>query len=191
MKLKNICYNQIMNNAIILHGQSGTPNQYWYPWIAQELQKNTWDVWAPQLPNPDKPILNLQLPFVIQNGQFNENTVLIGHSSGAALALSVMESMKTKIRRTILVAGFIQLLSHDEKDILKQSYDWELIKKNCDDLIFINSDNDPWGYDDTQGRLLFEKLGGTLIIRHGEGHMGSEVMKQPYNEFPLLLKLIQ
>ena len=33
-------------------------------------------------------------------------------------------------------------------------------------------------------------LGGTLIIRHGEGHMGSSKFNQPYKEFPLLTKLI-
>ncbi len=179
-----------MNNAIILHGQSGTPDQFWYPWITQELQNIHWNVWTPQLPQPDKPTLSLQLPFVLNNGEFNEKTVLIGHSSGAALALSVIEALKTPIKRAVFVAGFVQLLSHDEKNILKQSYDWELMKRNCGEFIFINSDNDPWGYDDTQGRLLLDKLGGTLVIPHSEGHMGSEVMHQPYKEFPLLLKLI-
>ncbi|AAO90745.1 hypothetical protein [Coxiella burnetii] len=30
-----------------------------------------------------------------------------------------------------------------------------------------------------------------MIIRHGEGHMGSNVYKQPYEEFPFLLKIIE
>ena len=38
---------------------------------------------------------------------------------------------------------------------------------------------------------MFDTFGGTLIIRHGEGHMGSNAMNQPYKEFPLLLKLIE
>ena len=37
---------------------------------------------------------------------------------------------------------------------------------------------------------MFDKLGGTLIIRHGEGHMGSKDFGQPYKEFPFLLKLV-
>jgi hypothetical protein len=37
---------------------------------------------------------------------------------------------------------------------------------------------------------VFEKLGGTLIIRHGEGHMGSTLFNQPYRKFPLLEKLL-
>lgn len=37
---------------------------------------------------------------------------------------------------------------------------------------------------------MFENLGGMLIINN-EGHMGSDTFKQPYKEFPLLLKLIE
>jgi hypothetical protein len=32
---------------------------------------------------------------------------------------------------------------------------------------------------------MFDHLGGTQIIKHGEGHMGSDTFKQPYKEFPL------
>lgn len=43
---------------------------------------------------------------------------------------------------------------------------------------------------------MFDRLGSdtdhatTQIIRHGEGHFGSGIFKQPYDEFPLLLKLV-
>lgn len=38
---------------------------------------------------------------------------------------------------------------------------------------------------------MLDHLGGMQIIKHGEGHMGSDKFKQPYKEFPLLIKLIQ
>ncbi len=37
---------------------------------------------------------------------------------------------------------------------------------------------------------MFDHLGGTQIIKHGEGHMGSDTFTQPYREFPLLVQLI-
>jgi hypothetical protein len=64
------------------------------------------------------------------------------------------------------------------------------MKSHFKDIIFINSDNDPWGCTDVQGRIMFDHLGGTQVIVH-EGHMGSTTHKQPYKEFPLLLKLIE
>ncbi|MFI5271216.1 MAG: alpha/beta hydrolase, partial [Candidatus Saccharimonadales bacterium] len=57
------------------------------------------------------------------------------------------------------------------------------------DIIFINSIDDPWGCDDKQGRILFDKLGGTQIIRN-DGHFGSGTYKQPYPTFDLLNRLI-
>ena len=65
------------------------------------------------------------------------------------------------------------------------------IKNHAQDFVFINSDNDPWGCNDKQGRIMFNNLGGTFIIRHDEGHMGSTTYKQPYKKFPLLLKIIE
>jgi len=74
---------------------------------------------------------------------------------------------------------------------LQKQYNWKKIKKNVKDIIFINSSNDPWGCDDKEGLFLFKHLGGTLIIREGEGHMGSDTFKQPYRTFPLLEKLLE
>jgi hypothetical protein len=37
---------------------------------------------------------------------------------------------------------------------------------NIKDIIFINSDNDPWGCDDKEGEYMHEHLGGQLIINH-------------------------
>jgi hypothetical protein len=38
---------------------------------------------------------------------------------------------------------------------------------------------------------MLDKIGkGKLIVMKGEGHMGSDTFKQPYKEFPFLLKLI-
>ena len=75
-------------------------------------------------------------------------------------------------------------------DIIKKSYDWEKIKAHSEEFVFINSDNDPWGCDDIQGRRMLDKLGGVQIVMKGEGHMGSVSRNQPYKEFPLLKKII-
>ena len=116
-----------------------------------------------------------------------KDTVLIGHSSGCPLILSILQNSDVQIKQAILVAGFIDG-SCDA--ILQKKYNWEKIKRNVKDLVFINSDNDPWGCNDVEGRYMFDHLGGTLIIKH-EGHMGSDTFKQPYKEFPLLVKLIE
>ena len=179
-------------NINIFHGTGSTPNDFWLPWISNRLRENGHQTWVPALPQSDNPQLNIWLPFALQNGNYNEDTILIGHSAGCPLVLSILEQLNIKVRRIILVAGFISPLAPTETNpILKTSYNWEKIKNNTKSTVIINSDNDPWGCNDHAGREIFDKIGGTQIILKGQGHMGSSSFNQPYREFPLLLDLVE
>ena len=178
-----------MKNAILLHGVGGNGENFWFPYIKTHLQEKGYTVWNPTLPDPNNPQLDIWLSFVTEHGTFNEETIIIGHSASNPIILALLENLSVKIKQVILVAAFFEPV-HSVTGVLKSTYDWEAIKSHVEDLIIINSDNDPWKCDDQQGLQLFHHLGGTLIIRHGEGHMGSESFNQPYKEFPLLLKLI-
>lgn len=180
-----------MKNAIILHGTGGTPKSYWFPNIKQFLEKKGYDVWIPQLPTPNHPDLKIQLPFLLESDKINGGTILIGHSAGCPLILSILENIDFKINKAILVSGFYTPLDNDPEPIVQEKYDWKKIKKNCKEFIFINSDDDPWGCNQKQAQGMFDNLGGTMILRHGEGHMGSDHYNQPYNKFPLLEKIIE
>ena len=70
---------------------------------------------------------------------------------------------------------------------LQARYDWAAIKAHARDLYFINSVVDPYGCDDQQGRAMFDRLGGTQIIRD-DGHFG--VVGQPFDTFELLDRLV-
>ena len=179
-----------MKNAIMFHGSGETTNSFWYPDIKRYLEELGYEVWSPQLPKSDVPDLKVQLPYVLENGRYDEETVLVGHSAGCPLILSVLQNINIRIFRAVLVAGFSTKLKDFSNLIQQDRYNWKKIKRSVRDVIFINSDDDPWGADDKQGYHMFENLGGTLIIRHGEGHMGSKLYNQPYEEFPLLKKLL-
>lgn len=144
------------------------------------------------MPDTDAPVIEKWLPVAL-TGEYTPETVIVGHSSGGPLLLSILENIHVKIHKAILVSGYAKQREGSEKPdaILQPSYNWEKIKQNCEKFIFINSDNDPWKCDDKQGRNMFDHLGGMQIILHGEGHMGSDAFHQPYKEFPLLVKLIE
>lgn len=180
-----------MKNAVIVHGRDGSPNDFWYPFAKNGLLSLGYEVWVPQLPDRATPNLETQLPFLLREGRFTSDTVVIAHSAGAPLVLALLENVTSKMKQVILVAAKISPKPDSSgPTIVKEDYDWDLIRRNVSDLTIINSNNDPWGCDDIQGRILFDRLGGTLIIRNGEGHMGSKKYNQPYREFPLLLKLV-
>ncbi len=177
-------------NAIILHGTGCSPDSFWFPSIKKKLEEKGCDVWVPQLPHPDTPDLKEWLPFVLENGTYTKDTLLIGHSVGCPLILALLE--KVKVHKAILVAGYARSQKDDleREPILKKEYEWETIKQNVEELVFINSDNDPWGCTDIEGKYMHDHLKGQLIVAKGQGHMGSDYYKQPYKEFPLLEKFI-
>jgi hypothetical protein len=180
-----------MKNAIILHGTGDKNTDFWFPYVKEKLKEKGFEVWVPQLPNAEKPNLQDQLTFVIEKGTYNKDTVLIGHSSGAQLILSILEKTSDQIKQAILVSGYAKILrSTPDAENGVQDFNWDAIKNKSKQFIFINSDNDPWGCDDKQGRIMLDHLGGIQIIQHGEGHMGSTTYNQPYKEFPLLINLI-
>lgn len=180
-----------MKNATILHGTGTKNTDFWFPYLKNKLEEKGFKVWLPQLPNDETPNLKEWLPFVLENGKFNEHTVLIGHSAGSQLILSVLEKITVRIKQAILVSGYAESLRESAESNVKPELNWEQIREHAQDIILINSDNDPWGCDDTQGKIMADKLGGTLMVRHGEGHMGSDTYNQPYKEFPLLADLVQ
>lgn len=179
-----------MKNAIILHGTGDRPDQYWFPYVKQTLEKHGYEVWLPALPHAEKPNLADWLPLVMEQGKFSENTILIGHSAGSELILSILEKLEKPVKQAVLVSGYAQALRKNRDSEERAALDWEKMKHKAAQLTFINSDNDPWGCDDTQGRIMLDRLGGILVIPKGEGHMGSTSFKQPYTEFPLLVKLL-
>lgn len=173
--------------AILFHGTECDPTQFWYPWLGERLRNHGYDVEIPHYPDINKTPIAEFLAKVLAAHVFSKDTVLIGHSAGSPLVLSILEHAPAK--QAILVAGFSQPLPGGDNPILQPSYNWDAIKENAGELIFINSTNDPWGCNDKQGRVMFDYLGGTLIIRN-DGHFGSATYGQPYREFPLLDKLI-
>ncbi len=182
-----------MKNAVILHGTSETAESFWFPYITRELEKKGYVVNFPVLPDADNPEITKWLPVAMQES-YIEETVIIAHSAGCALALSVLEQVSTPVKQVVLVSGYVRPIGGDTTihGVLQESYHWEKINHNVGDIIFLNSDNDPWGCTDVEGRYMLDHIGkGKLVVKKGEGHMGSDSFNQPYKEFPFLLRLIE
>jgi predicted alpha/beta hydrolase family esterase len=177
-----------MKNVILFHGISDSSQACWLPYIKRELEKKGYAVSSPDLPDADTPDLKSWLPAALKE-VYSPSTIIIAHSAGSQLTLSVLEKLNVRIHQVILVAGYGRRLP-TEAPVLKETFEWEKIKANCSNFIFINSDNDPWGCTDVEGRFMLDHLGGKLVIPKGEGHMGSNMYNQPYKEFPFLLKLV-
>ena len=188
-----------MKNALILHGAGNNSQGNWFPWLKGELEKRGYEVWSPDLPNSDEPNREDWLNTIFSNKdwQFNEDTVIIGHSAGATLILRILERLPegAQINKAILVAGVVELGTKPElfqykRSLVENPFDWEKAKKSAKAFCLVCSDNDPYQCGDDQGKIMQEYLGGELIVKQGEAHFNLE-KGQRYKEFPLLLRLIK
>ncbi|MER7006218.1 alpha/beta hydrolase [Dactylosporangium sp. NPDC000555] len=174
-------------NAIIFHGTGANPDVVWLPWLGRRLTERGYAVQIPHYPDINVEPIATFLPKVLANHRFDEHTVLVGHSGGAALLLALLEHIDVTVPQAILVAGYCTRPNTSDEPVLQEQYDWAAIKAHVRDLYFVNSRVDPYGCDEQQGRAMFERLGGTQIVRD-DGHFGD--YDQPYDTFELLDKLI-
>lgn len=185
-----------MKTAVLLHGTGGSEIDYfWFEDTKQHLELKGYNVWWPLLPNTDKPELQKNLNFLGENmPALDEESIIIAHSSACPLTLSYLESSGINVGQVILVSGFYQSIDDEgfsELMLQKTPYNWQKIKNAAAEIILINSDNDPWGCDDTQARPAAEKLSAKFILAEGQGHMGSGSFNQPYREFRLLKDMLK
>ncbi len=175
--------------VIIFHGTDCTPENFWYLWLKERLEGQDFSVEVPYYPEINRKPIEEFLPTVLKNHTIDRDTILVGHSAGVPLILSILESAPSQVAGVALVAGFTEQLEKGViEPVLQAEYKWDLIKQRAGDVYIFNSPNDPWGCDDKQGRKLFDKLAGTLMIRN-DGHFGSS--KDPdYREFPLLANIV-
>lgn len=178
------------HDVVIVPSLGGTPQSFWFPWLTKELSSLGKNVWCPELDDPEHHSIDHDVPFLLNGAEFSSDTVVVGHSSTCSLLLVMLERLDIKIKRAILVSGFYRVINDSSADVIPKSYDAERIKSHCDEIIMINSDDDPWLCTDTHARDLSEKLGGLLITAWGQGHMGSELFHQSYLEFPLVKSLV-
>ena len=176
-----------MRNAVIFHGTNGSPDILWFRWLGQRLTGRGYQVRIPHYPDLNVEPIATFLPKVLADQRFDEETVLVGHSGGAALLLAILEHIEVTVAQAILVAGYSTKPNDASEPVLQDRYDWAAIKSHARDLYFINSPVDPYGCDAEQGRALFDRLGGTQIVR-ADGHFGD--YDQPYDTFELVDKLI-
>lgn len=81
--------------AILIHGWEGSPDKGWFPWLKQKLENESWEVKAPQMPNPSNPEMEKWLEHLDSEiPNFDESYYLIGHSLGCITILRFLEHLQ-------------------------------------------------------------------------------------------------
>lgn len=132
--------------AILIHGNSTIRWSYaWMPWVRDQLEKLDLEVIAETFPDSIIAREKYWTEFLKERVFADENTILIGHSSGALCAMRYAES--NKILGSVLVGA-----AHTDLDdeLEKQSgyfdrpWEWQKIRQNQDWIIQFASTDDPY-----------------------------------------------
>ncbi|MCA9302099.1 alpha/beta hydrolase [Candidatus Nomurabacteria bacterium] len=184
-----------MKNALILHGTDFGKEQKqrfnnWFPWLKTELERKGYEVFLPELPGAWHPDLERYWDF-LKDFEFNEETVIIGHSSGGAMVFGILQKLpkETKISKAISVAGFYKDEGWDCEGLFSEDYDWEKIKKQASKIVLFWSSDDPY-ISKEQTDYLSEKIGVHPTIIEGQKHFSIGTAGEKYRKFPELLELL-
>jgi len=182
-------------NALILHGTDGNSQKNWYQWLRNELEKRDWKVWVPDLPRADEPNVSRYNTFLFSNAawKFNNDSILIGHSSGAVAIFGLLEALPEgiQVNACYLIGAFKNDLDWEQlTSLFEKPFDFEKIKSKAKRFVFIHSDDDPYCPLE-HAEFLSTKLGGELIIKKGQKHFSMSTFGDAYKEFPFLLKAIE
>lgn len=193
-----------MKNAIILHGTNGSPDGNWFRWLEAELQAKGFNVWLPQLPHAESPSLREWLDFIRSDCPFgiDKDTLIVGHSSGATLALVLANELDQSFGGVVAVAPFIPT------DALYIATTWINNKRLFDveinltktlkqarqndgkpNVIILHSDDDPYIPQSVAERVA-RLSGAELVVFPGQGHFNLE-QSSSYRTFPELAEIVQ
>lgn len=173
-----------MKRVIIVHGWGGNPEEGWFPWAKQELEKQGFTVDIPVMPNTEEPTIAEWVAHLRKTVDApNESTSLVGHSIGCQTILRYLESLAPgqSVGCVILVAGWFDLdnlETEEEKQIAKPwidtPIDFAKVRQHTKGITAIISNNDPFGFFESNRSIFQNELGATVIVEPGKGHLNGE-----------------
>lgn len=182
----------MIKNAIILHGTGGSPDSNWFRWLEKALTSKGLDVWVPELPNPQLPSLTASAAFVQTQCPFavDDHTLIVGHSSGAILALVLAQQGTGTIGAVVGVSVFHDNSLGWDKNarLFDVPFDFAAIQEHVRTLFFIHSDTDPY-VPLEQAQYVANNCQAELIVWPGQGHFNLE-QSPDYIAFPALLHIL-
>ncbi|XP_050407068.2 serine hydrolase RBBP9 [Patella vulgata] len=172
---------------IIIVPGNGCTNPFianWYGWLHKKLTEMKIPCRLEAMPDPYTASESEWIPYMHKELNCDENTIVVGHSSGAEAAMRYAE--KYKLKGITLVSGCVTDLG-DENERASGYYNrpwlWEEMKKNTDLIIQFGSTDDPFIAWSEQQEIA-DNLNPELHKFTDKGHFMSST-------FPELLNVIK
>jgi predicted alpha/beta hydrolase family esterase len=177
----------------LFHCWGGDSRSCWSGSTADYFSSKGIEVIAPDFPDRSEPVLGAWLEEIRQNvKKFDpkDKWVLVGHSLGCPTILRLLESFSNeeKVKAIILVAGFAKDLGIPQiANFVETDFDWGHIRSRADNIIIINSDNDPY-IKLEEGERMAKLLNAEFIVEHNAGHINEG---SGFVEYQRLIRIIE
>ncbi|OGG72720.1 hypothetical protein A3A38_00855 [Candidatus Kaiserbacteria bacterium RIFCSPLOWO2_01_FULL_53_17] len=160
-----------VKRIVILHGRNGTPDNYVFPWLKQELEKRGYIVEVPALPNTQEPNDEEQADYVQKNCTLDAKTAIVGQSFGGVVAMRLLER-GVKVQRVVMATVPFSGSFNDGKvrksvtAACKKGFDFEKIRRNAQAFIVLRDLRDEIILHN-EAEIWKQNLNGMLINGHG------------------------
>lgn len=175
--------------CLILHGCPPSPEtvlpteKRWMNWTAAQLQHQGLNAIAPNMPTPWQPTY-ADWKREFEKYPVTSNTLLVGHSCGAAFLVHWLLETHTHVKKLILVAP--AKIPETETDTRAAMYDFDLpidASNIADEIVIFTSNDFP---RHLQSLVLYQQsLRPRIVTLENKGHFLIHTMGTP--EFPELL----
>jgi len=138
--------------VVIVPGMGCTPTAdcNWYSWFAKKVTKipAIKECVLRDFPDPYECKESIWTPFVLNDIGLDCNTILVGHSSGAACVMRLLESdqlQSTPILGAILVAAAYTDMGIEEEvnsQYFNRPWDWDKMKKGARKIVLFHGNDD-------------------------------------------------
>lgn len=175
--------------AILIPGNGGgSPQDNWFPYVEQELTKLGITVTNVSFPDAVLAREIYWIPFLEKLGA-DEQTILIGHSSGAIAAMRFAETHK--ILGSVLVGTYDSDLGDEgekQSGYFNRPWNWDAMRNNQQWVIQFASTDDPF-IPIKHAHVVRDNLKTDYHEFSDQGHFGHG--NQPKLEFPELIEALK
>lgn len=158
-------------NIILVHGNGGaTAESIWLPEAKTELEAAGLEVVAETMPDNRIGRAIKWLPFLRDVLGADENSIIVGHSTGALAAMRYAETQR--IHGSVLIGTYhtdLGIRSEAMSGYFDEPWDWEAIKANQNWIIQFASTDDPF-ISIEEPRHIHDQLDTEYYELAGKGH---------------------
>lgn len=175
--------------VMIIPGNGNTDiSENWFPYVKERLESSGIKVIAKNMPDPDLARKEFWIPFIEKELDSDEDSILIGHSSGAVAILRFLENHKA-LGAIIVGACYTDLGLEKEKlsGYFNDEWQWDKIKKNVKWIVQFASIDDPY-VPIEEARFIRDRIHTEYHEYASEGHFGSDKNK---TDFPEIVNIIK